>query len=190
MREMIPMKYILKFLCRLFLVLDATFLVIVIFIINDYFSKMNANQCIYTTICYIAVLILLIMILGISIAKIAIFLTRFLQNDNLVGKFKEINDTNSSYLASYLGYFFVALSINNRITLGIIYFLILLFAWHTLNQYYNPIFIIIGYHFYSIKTNNNVVVLVITKRFLRSCETNNFKYLRRIYDGCYLDEEE
>ena len=123
MREMIPMKYILKFLCRLFLVLDATFLVIVIFIINDYFSKMNANQCIYTTICYIAVLILLIMILGISIAKIAIFLTRFLQNDNLVGKFKEINDTNSSYLASYLGYFFVALSINNRITLGIIYFL-------------------------------------------------------------------
>ena len=47
-----------------------------------------------------------------------------------------------------------------------------------------------GYKFYSIKTGNDIVMLVITKRYIRADDTLKFEHLRRIHDGCYFDEEE
>lgn len=180
------MDFIKKFLCRLLLVIDSTILVIVIFILKD-------NSCINTE-GNNSVLKLVLSIIGIlmsiAIAKIAIKLTNYLDSDNLNPPYKDISDLNSSYLAAYLGYFFISLSINDYVTLVIIYFFLLYIAYKTIYQYYNPIFVLLGYKFYSIKTEKNIVVMVITKRYIRSNNTLKFNHLRRIHDGCYFDEEE
>lgn len=185
------MNFIRKFLCRLLLVIDSTILVIAIFILksNSYKIIDDNNSILGVSGCIFGIFVFII-ILTIVTAKLAIKLTKYLTSDNLNPPYKNISDINSSYLAAYLGYFFISLSINDYVTLAVIYLLLLLVAYKTINQYYNPIFVLMGYKFYSIKTGNDIVMLVITKRYIRADDTLKFEHLRRIHDGCYFDEEE
>lgn len=185
------MKWIKCFLCRLLLVIDSTILVIVIFLLKNYCSQYTetANNCIIKNIGIVLLVFFVILLFIISLGKMSLKLTRNLSLDNLKPPYNDISDLNSSYLAAYLGYFFVGLSINDLLTLSIVYLIIVLLSYKTINQYYNPVFIILGYKFYSIKTKNNIVVLVITKRYIHSNNTLEFKHLRRISDGCFFDEE-
>ena len=185
------MRCIKRFLCRLLLVFDSTVLVILIFLLKNYSPQYIAtgDYAMIKNIIAILFAFFILLTVIILIGKLAIKLTKSLSLDNLKPPYNDISDLNSSYLAAYLGYFFISLSINDLFTLSIVYLIILLLSYKTINQYYNPVFIIMGYKFYSIKTKNNIVVLVITKRYIHSNNTLEFKHLRRISDGCFFDEE-
>ncbi len=74
-----------------------------------------------------------------------------------------IEHANNSFLPSYLGYFFVALSIGNWETLAFVYALLFAFTFLSQALYFNPLFLIFGYEFYNITTKNGTAIFLISR---------------------------
>lgn len=99
-----------------------------------------------------------------------------------------IEEGTNNFLPSYLGYFFVALSINNDVTFWWIFSIIFLFVYHSQNIYFNPILLIFRYNFYHVATNSNKKIFVIIKKKidlpnelidLKLKAINNFTYIEK-----------
>lgn len=71
---------------------------------------------------------------------------------------------NNSFLPSYLGYFFVALSISNWETLIFVYSVLFVFTFLSQALYFNPLFLIFGYEFYNITTKNGTAIFLISQQ--------------------------
>ena len=92
-----------------------------------------------------------------------------------------------AFLPVYLGYFFVALSINNLTTLCYIYAIVFVFTFVTQAQYFNPAFLLFGYHFYHVTTMRSTKVFVIAKgTVIRNEQYVGFDKLRRINNTTYI----
>lgn len=74
-----------------------------------------------------------------------------------------IEHANNSFLPSYLGYFFVALSIGNWEVLWFVYALLFVFTFLSQALYFNPLFLIFGYEFYNITTKNGTAIFLISR---------------------------
>lgn len=77
-----------------------------------------------------------------------IWLSRFLGDDIISGGVLDVECVNDASLPSYLGYFFVALSISNWTTLIWVGILILVFTFFSRPSHFNPLFLLFGYKFY------------------------------------------
>ena len=71
---------------------------------------------------------------------------------------------NNSFLPSYLGYFFVALSVGNWETLWFVYGVLFIFTFLSQALYFNPLFLIFGYEFYNVKTKNGTAIFLISRQ--------------------------
>ncbi|KQS19815.1 hypothetical protein ASF99_07980 [Exiguobacterium sp. Leaf187] len=96
---------------------------------------------------------------------------------------------NHSFLPTYLGYFFVSLSILDRdwIVFGFIYSIVFVFTFYSQTNYFNPIFILMNYHFYYVTTTNNTKVFLITKKLIKNPKMYKFNNLKRINDFTFID---
>ena len=101
----------------------------------------------------------------------------------------EIEQANNAYLPSYLGYFFVALSVPFCDTLIFIFVILFLFTYLSQTLYFNPLFLIFGYQFYYLTTVNNVKIFLITKEKLKNPKNLSFPKLKRINDFTYINKE-
>lgn len=108
---------------------------------------------------------------------------KFKQNE-----FVEVQYANNRFLPSYLGYFFVALSINSVETLFFVYSVLFVFTYKSQALYFNPIFLLFGYSFYSIKDVSGKTIFLITKDKIKSpggfsCEKaywiNDFTFIEK-----------
>lgn len=99
----------------------------------------------------------------------------------------EVEQANNAFLPSYLGYFFVALSVNNFDTLIFIFLILFLFTFYSQTLYFNPMFLLFGYHFYYLTTLNKTKIFVITRKFLKNPDDVNLPELRRINDFTFID---
>lgn len=175
----------LNFLYRLLLSISSTSLLIPIFLVKSkcYFIK--------TEITWINDLILLIyFLLPILLTWISIFFSKFLSKDSFVsGEVDEIEYAGNSFLPSYLGYFFVALSIADKdlLTLIVLYFIIFIFVFLSKTFYFNPVFLIFGYHFYQIKTSTGLKVFLITKKNFKKKEDVNSNTVYRVNDFTFIE---
>lgn len=106
------------------------------------------------------------------------------------GDIENVEYANDAFLPSYLGYFFVALDVPNYETLCFVYPLIFVFTFLSQTLYFNPLFLIFGYHFYNLTTANNVRVFMITKKKFKDPKTISFPSLKRINDFTFIDNEE
>lgn len=97
----------------------------------------------------------------------------------------EIN--NDVFLPIYLGYFFVALSIQNLHTLLIIYVLIVFFNYLSKTNYYNPTLILFGYNYFVVTTSNNAKIYVLSKKEIKLIEKCTFNKLCRVSDYFFID---
>lgn len=79
------------------------------------------------------------------------------------GEVASIEHANNSFLPSYLGYFFVALSIANWETLGFVYAVLFVFTYRSQALYFNPLFLLFGYEFYNITTKNGTAIFLISR---------------------------
>lgn len=95
------------------------------------------------------------------------------------------------FLPVYLGYFFVALSINNCMTLCFVYAIVFVFTFLTQTQYFNPIFLLFGYHFYHITTEQGTKAFLIAKgKVIRNAKDVEFTDLRRINGTTYISRKD
>lgn len=150
---------------RVLLTLNSTFLLVIVYLVkhgivlNDYlvFGEYSFDP-------HPLVSFFIYMIIPVSMTGVSIFLSRFLpKNSFKANEVKSISHANNSFLPSYLGYFFVALSIENFNVLIFIYATLFVFTFLSQALYFNPLFLVYGYDFYNIETRNGATVFLISK---------------------------
>lgn len=181
----------MKILFRLFLTFNATSLIIVVFfakehyLLGDIVSRLDFIPDFISYIIYILIPIIL--------TYISLIMSKHLDNDSIHSNnksvIKEIEQANNAFLPSYLGYFFVALSISDHETLFFVFAIIFIFTFLSQTLYFNPLYLIFGYHFYYITTNTSIRVFIISKRILKDPNNLSFKRLKRINNFTFIDQE-
>ena len=99
-----------------------------------------------------------------------------------------IEHANNSFLPSYLGYFFVALSVSNWETLGFVYAMLFVFTFLSQALYFNPLFLVFGYEFYNIKTKNGTAVFLISRQKYKKPSEVDIPIARRINNYTFMEE--
>lgn len=161
--------------------------------ISVYFIKENINVLSYLPFSInidINISFAIYTILPIFIAKLIILAPRkFLSKDSIVNdKIIDVEYANNSFLPSYLGYFFVALSIpRGKALFCIIYMIVVVFVYLSQSSYFNPLFMFFGYKFYNIKKANGIKIFIITKRKIKNTDNLKFENLLRINDFSFIE---
>ena len=136
--------------------------------------------------------VILYALIPLCLAFICILLSHLLSNDCMNGDILGIELANDAYLPSYLGYFFVALSIPTKdiLTLLFVFSILFLFVFCSQALYYNPLFLILGYKFYYVTNSKSMKIFIISKRELRICDSFTFNKLKRINNYTFIDRED
>lgn len=93
----------------------------------------------------------------------------------------------NEFLPVYLGYFFVALGIDNERVLTIVYFLIFIFTFVSNTQYFNPAYLLLGYHTYHAETElGTQIILIIKGRVIRNKNEIKEMAFYRLNDTTYI----
>lgn len=177
-------------LFRLLLTLSATSLLLIIYLVHKghTLGDLMCHRAIaqwpnyYSYILYLLVPILL--------TGLSILLCPLLGKDSFEkGSIATIEHANNSFLPSYLGYFFVALSINNLETLAFVYTVLFAFTFLSQALYFNPLFLIFRYEFYNITTVNGAAIFLISPKHYKTPDEidialayriNNYTYIERV----------
>ena len=171
----------LNVIYQLFLTLNATSLIVVIFLVKEQ-KTLSILSKFPNWVSYLAFVAVPVILTGVSL-----LLTRFLSDDSIEGGIKDLEQANNAYLPSYLGYFFVALSVPYEETLIFVFILLFMFTFFSQTLYFNPLFLFWGNHFYYLTTDKNVKIFLITKKRIRCTEHLSFPKLKRINNFTYID---
>ncbi|MBE6965630.1 MAG: hypothetical protein E7441_06310 [Ruminococcaceae bacterium] len=175
---------IIKFLYRCLLSFSSTSLILIIYYID------KIDRCNWFPNLSIIIQITIFLAIPVFTTVLGIVLGKLLPSDEIRLMTKSIELANNSYLPSYLGYFFVAVSVSKSATLWVIYGILFVFTFLSMQQYFNPILMLFGYKYYNITTADNIRILVITTKQLR-CGDDGLFYcsLKRINDHTFIDFE-
>ena len=133
----------------------------------------------------------------ILLSLVTLFWVRiFCSEDSIKKSVQEVSVINNDYMPIYLGYIFVSVSIPNPaigeidlLTLMVVYLLVNVFVTASRSLCFNPIFVIFGYSYYSVKTKLGTNLFVITRKKIRkSDEDVKFEKLRKITEVVYIEE--
>lgn len=181
---------ILNTIFRLLLTFNATSLLLLIYLVKEglTLAKLFPNWSFLSswpnTTSYLAYLIIPILLTGLSV-----LLSRKLGCDSFVkGEVDSIEHANNSFLPSYLGYFFVALSIGNFETLIFVYGVLFVFTFLSQALYFNPLFLLFGFEFYTVKTKIGTSIFLISRykykkpddiEIEKAYRINNYTFIER-----------
>lgn len=172
------------FMYRLLLTFNATSLIIVVFLVKEGYVFSRLADC------PDFVSFILFACVPFFMTSMSLWLARFLEPDEVPsGTTHAIESANNSFLPSYLGYFFVALSVPNVPTLIFVFSLLFIFTFLSQTLYFNPIFLIFRYHFYYVTTVHQITLFVISRRRLKDPKGVQFTRLCRINDFTFIDQE-
>lgn len=176
---------------RFLLAFNATALILIVYVVKQGIvldcidKKLPHLPHLVTYTCYILCLL--------ALTFLSLLISRALPTDNIStgghGSVIEIEQANNAYLPTYLGYFFVGLDVPDNPTLVFVFVLLFVFTFLSQALYFNPLFLIFGYHFYYLTTSSSVKIFVITKKSLKRPSTIRFHNLKRINDFTFIDNE-
>lgn len=170
-------------LLRVLLTFNATSLLIVIYQVKDPFLLAEVSG-IPRYLFNIGLLSAPMLLTGLSI-----WLVRWLGKDSFsAGQIISIEYANNAFLPSYLGYFFVALSVPNLETLVFVYGILFAFTYFSQALYFNPYFLIYGFKFYNVTTAKGTVVFLITTKDYRVPSEIVIQEARRINGYTLLEK--
>lgn len=122
---------------------------------------------------------------------LSIVIARWLSDDQIpAGSITTIETANDAFLPSYLGYFFVALSIGNIDTFLYVFGMIFIFIFFSKISYFNPVFLIFGYKFFHLTNSSGLKIVVITKKELKIPLEVEFHNLKRINNYTFITSEQ
>jgi hypothetical protein len=180
----------INFFYRLLLTFNSTSLIIVVFLVKvqtviDWHPKLANIPSYFSYLIYFSIPVLL--------TYLSLILARFLSDDSLekenkISKIAEVEQANNAFLPSYLGYFFVALSVPYGETLIFVFFILFVFTFFSQTLYFNPLFLLFGYKFYYLTTTNRIKVFLITKKTLKDPTDIDLPALKRINDFTFIDK--
>ncbi len=167
----------MNFLYKLLLTFNSTSWVLVLYGVKHEWTLWNIPNWIFD---------LILLAIPILTSLVAILLANFFGNDNM-NSCGEVEYANSSFIPTYLGYFFVGLSLENITQLLIVYFIIFIFTQLSQTEYFNPIYLLFGYKFYHIKSSKGTRLFIITRRKIRNANQEEFTKLKRINETTFIE---
>jgi len=192
----------MNFIYRILLTFNSTSLIIVVFLVKEqilikWHPKLSFLPDYVSYLIYFLVPVILTLF--------SLILARFLSDDSLekseekklidgkekillVSKISEVEQANNAFLPSYLGYFFVALSVPYCETLIFVFAILFVFTFFSQTLYFNPLFLLFRYQFYYLTTKTNTKIFVITKKSLKNPENIDLPKLKRINDFTFIDK--
>lgn len=181
----------MNLLFRLLLTFNATSLLVIIFLVQKtytlghFFSGCTFLVELPNTVSYVLYLSGPIIFTGISI-----LLRKFLGKDDFkTGTVSTIEHANNSFLPSYLGYFFVALSIGNWETLFFVYGVLFVFTFLSQALYFNPLFLLFRFEFYNITTTNGAAIFLISRHKYKTPDEIDIETAYRINNYTYIEKD-
>ena len=181
----------LNFLFRLLLTISATSLLLIVFLVQ----KSYTLYCLFPSLTIFKntspfVSYMLYIAVPVALTWLSIKLSFWLGKDGFsAGDVVEIAHANNSFLPSYLGYFFVALSVPNWDTLIIVYGMLFLFTFRSQALYFNPLFLLYGFEFYNITTQGGASVFLISRKQYKLPADVVIHTARRINDYTFMERE-
>ena len=176
---------------RLLLTFNATSLLVIIFLVQKgyvlghYFDTCSYIVDLPNFISYSAYLAIPILLTGLSIK-----LSSRLGKDSFdEGDVTTIQHANNSFLPSYLGYFFVALSVNSWETLIFVYSVLFVFTFLSQALYFNPLFLLFRFEFYNITTRNGAAIFLISKNHYKKPDDVILNNVYRINNYTYIEKD-
>ena len=127
-----------------------------------------------------------LIVLTIGGGTLSLFLTKFLDKDNLE-KCVEVEQADASFLPTYVGYFLVAFSISNLYQLLVAFVCISIFLYLVRWQYFNITYLFFGYHCYHVTTDTRTQLFLICQQEIRTPDNIRFDNLRRINNTTYIE---
>ena len=179
----------MNFVFRLLLTFNATSLLVIIFLVQKgYTLSLLFPECTFllalSAISYLVYLMFPILLTGLSILLSSSLGSDSFKSTDIVS----IDHANNSFLPSYLGYFFVALSVNNWETLSFVYSVLFVFTFLSQALYFNPLFLLFGFEFYHITTKNGAAIFLISRQqfktpgevdVAKAHRINNYTFIER-----------
>ena len=171
-------------LYKLFLAFNSTYLIIAVYLINkNYVLILLENKPNYYSH-------LIFVMMPVLLTLLSFLLLNFLDDDEIKKEnILEVELANNTFLPTYLGYFFVSLSISNLETLVFIFLIIYVFTFLSQTLYFNPIFLLFRYNFYFLTNCDNVKIFLITKKQIKHPKEFDFNHLKRINDYTFIDTQ-
>ncbi len=190
-------------LFRLLLTLNATFLPVIVFFVQQkhtlgyffpntvwltklhYFlsNDLDFNESVIHFISYT-----FYFIIPTILTKVSIRLSSRLSKDKFnKGDIISIEHANNSFLPSYLGYFFVALSISHWESLFFVYCILFMFTYKSQALYFNPLFLLFGYEFYNVKTRKGSTLFLISRAKYRIPDDVEIETAYRINNYTFIE---
>ena len=127
-----------------------------------------------------------LLFIPIILSFLALICARWLDDDSLTCC-RESSLVDNEFLPVYLGYFFVSLSVPDNITMGFLYGIVFVFTWFSQTQYFNPLYLLLGYHYYHVLTKERTRIFIIARgNVIRNRKEMSFEHLKRLNDTTYL----
>ena len=166
---------------RLLLTLSSVSFFIVIYLLNSRFipTLERLDQWYFLTI-------IVVLSVPVVLAKISLVLCKKLSTDKITNA-KFIETSNNDFLANYLAFFFVALSVKDLDIFVIVFLITFLFTFYSRISYFNPVFLVYGFNFYYITTENDVKIMLITKDKLKKRQNFGNKEVKRINNYTFIE---
>lgn len=163
---------------KLLLTLNATSWMVLVYVMKENISILTLPPFMF----HIALVILIL-----SLSWSALLLSRSFGEEQLPSC-KEISLADNEFLPVYLGYFFVSLSIPNCYTMVAVYVIVFVFTFLSQTQYFNPAYLLFGYHYYHIMTQSGTSLFLIKYgKVIRNKEQLELKELSRINDTTFIE---
>ncbi len=182
---------ILDYVFKLLSTISALTPAIFVYMITNYKTNLNKelvtiisdNEAIFF-IAYIILSVLIILFLN------SIFL-RVVNNldDESMSNINTVEPVNDNFLPTYLGYFFVSVSITSNWVFGYFMILVILFNLFSKVYFFNPSLLISGFKFYHLTSDKGVKILLISKDDLRSHKDISSSNYKRINDFTFIKVE-
>lgn len=175
---------------RLLLAFNATSLLLIVFLVQKGYTL----GCLFPENPHLAALpnytsYLFYSAIPLLLTWLSIILSSRLGKDEFKrGSIESIEHANNSFLPSYLGYFFVALSINGWEALWFVYAILLAFTFLSQALYFNPLFLAFGYEFYNIKTKNGTAIFLISRQRYKKPDEIDISAAHRINDYTFIEK--
>lgn len=164
-------------LYRLLLTLNATSWMVVVYGIKSAWSFFGVPSWIFACI---------LLLIPVALSGFSLIVAKGLGTDSLT-ECQESSLADNEFLPAYLGYFFVSLSVPDNLTMVFLYGIVFAFTWVSQTQYFNPIYLLFGYHYYHVLTKQGTRVFIIVKgKVIRNNDKMFFDRLKRINDTTYL----
>lgn len=170
----------MNFILRLFLTFSSISFFVIIYLVQKDINLLGPLGDAVWTRCLIYVGI------PFSLGLISLALCKCL-SETKINKVISLETSNNDFLANYLAFFFVALTIEGQATFWVVFGLTMLFTFVSRISYYNPILLVFGYKFYYVRTGENVKIMLISKKKLKSPENFREISVRCINDYTFIE---